>query len=77
MTWTRNGIPLSIDGMKYKLIQTVTSRSESTFSNELQINLCDTPEHLGGSYTCNVSNIFGSSSRTVHVDGMLLLTRLI
>ena len=65
VTWTRNGIPLSIDGIKYKLVQTVTSRSQSTYSNELQINLCDTPENLRGSYTCNVSNIFDSNSRSV------------
>ena len=67
VTWTRNGITLH-DCSKYKHFQTVTSRYLSTYYNELQI--CDLPEHLGGNYSCIVSNILGSSSGWVHVPGM-------
>ena len=65
--WTKNGIPLPIDGQKYKVSQTVISRIYSTYENELKIH--DLPDNLLGNYTCNVSNAFGSSHRSIGVEG--------
>ena len=69
VTWMRNGRSLKMDGSKYKLLQMVTSRRWSTYSNELHI--CDFPNRLGGSYSCRVSNIFGTSNNiaTIIVQG--------
>ena len=67
VTWTRNGVTLHIDGQKYKTSQTVTSRTSSTYKNELQV--CASPEEIFGSYTCIVSNVLGTSQRNVSIKG--------
>ena len=73
VTWTRNGRPLTLDSSKHTLFQKVTSRQQSTYLNELHI--CDLPNHLGGSYSCKVSNIFGSSNNntSITIQGWLWL----
>ena len=59
VTWRRNGQPLTIDGSRYQLTQTVTNRSLSTYENVLTISDIDRC-----SYTCTVTNALGNNSQT-------------
>ena len=74
MLWTRNGVILPIDGQKYKVYQTVTSRASSTYENWLQIQLCSSPHDHTGNYTCIVSNVFGTSSGSTLIVGKLVVS---
>ena len=56
---------LNIDGVKYKTYQTVTDRRTSTYQNTLVVD--DVIENITGTYTCKVTNRFGSSSRVLTV----------
>ena len=57
----KDGDTLDIDGLKYKTYQTVTDRRSSTYQNTLVVD--DVIENITGTYTCNVTNKLGSSSR--------------
>ena len=67
VTWMRDGQPLTIDGTTYKLIQTVTNRTASTYENILTVN--DQLSNVTGrNYTCTVTNALGSAS--LQIKGM-------
>ena len=61
----KDGDVLDIDGVKYKTYQTVTNRRTSTYQNILVVD--DVIENITGTYTCKVTNSFGSSSRVLTV----------
>ena len=67
VTWMKDGDTLDIDGVKYKTYQTVTSRQSSTYQNVLVVD--DVIENITGTYTCKVTNKFGSSNRVLTVRG--------
>ena len=69
VTWMRNGATLSIDGVRNKFDQTVTSRRNSTYQNTLVMD--DVIERFIGNYTCKVTNKFGNSSGKLTVRGKL------
>ena len=80
VSWTRNGQPVTIDGNTYQLTQTVTDRAASTYENVLTINQ-PLASILGSTFTCTVTNIFGSvTSNSVQIRGtfikMLIITVL-
>ncbi len=54
LTWTRNGKAINVDGVMYRLMQTVTSRTAITFENRLEI--LNTPDNFTGTYQCRVGN---------------------
>ena len=62
----KDGDVLNIDGVKYKTYQTVTNRRSSTYQNTLVVD--DDIENITGTYTCKVTNSFGSSSRVLTVS---------
>ena len=64
VTWMRDGQPLTIDGGLYQLSQTVTNRSLSTYENVLTINAAMSYIYRH-TYTCTVTNVLGSKSKTV------------
>ena len=68
VTWMKDGDTLTIDGVKYKTYQTVTNRRTSTYKNILVVD--GAIEHITGTYTCQVTNRLGSSSRALTVRGM-------
>ena len=63
----KDGDTLDIDGVKYKTYQTVTNRRTSTYQNTLVVD--DDIENITGTYTCKVTNKFGSSNRVLTVRG--------
>ena len=63
----KDGDTLDIDGVKYKTYQTVTNRRSSTYENTLVVG--DVIENITGTYTCRVTNKFGSSNRALTVRG--------
>ena len=63
----KDGDTLDIDGVKYKTYQTVTNRRSSTYENTLVVD--DVIENITGTYTCRVTNKFGSSNRALTVRG--------
>ncbi len=66
VVWTKDGTNLTADGTLYQSSQVVTDRSSSTYDNILT-----STEIIEGNYTCTVSNLFGSSSRSVEIKGTL------
>ena len=68
VTWTRDGQPLSIDGTRHQLTQTVTNRAASTYENKLTI--ADSA-FKSAIYKCNVTNVLGYTNATFSVKGML------
>ena len=62
----KDGDTLDIDGVKYKTYQTVTNRRTSTYQNTLVVD--GVIENITGNYTCQVTNIVGSSSRVLTVS---------
>ena len=69
----KDGDTLDIDGVKYKTYQTVTNRRSSTYENTLVVD--DVTEN--GTYTCRVTNRFGSSSDILTVRGKYMLKVLL
>ena len=67
VSWMRDGETLLIDGVKNQFYQTVTSRRSSTYQNILIMN--DAIENTTGIYTCNVTNVVGSSSSNLKRRG--------
>ncbi len=67
VVWTKDGITLSFDGTPYQHSQVVTNRQTSTYDNILTSN--GTDASTSGSYTCTVSNRFGTSSRVIMIGG--------
>ena len=59
VTWTKDGQPLTIDGVIYQMTQTVTSRTTATYENVLSINQ-PVASTLGSIFTCRVTNVLGS-----------------
>ena len=70
VTWMKDGDTLDIDGVKYKTYQTVTNRRTSTYQNSLVVD--GDIENITGTYTCRVTNRFGSSIGELTVRGTLL-----
>lgn len=73
--WTRDGVPVEVDGVGYEMTQVMTDRRYySRYKNTLIIrNVVDLAgEHT---YCCNISNSAGSSSECVYTTwtGILLL----
>ena len=64
----KDGDTLDIDGVKYKTYQTVTNRRSSTYENTLVVD--DDIVNITGTYSCKVTNKFGSSSRDLTIRGM-------
>lgn len=64
--WTRDGVPVEVDGIGYEMTQVVTERqSYSRYRNTLIIR--DAFDLAGDhTYCCNISNSAGSSSECVH-----------
>ena len=75
VTWMKDGDTLDIDGVKYKTYQTVTNRRASTYENTLVVD--DDIENVTRTYTCNVTNRFGSSSDILTVRGKYTLKVLL
>ena len=71
VTWTKNGEPVEIDGIKNLLTQDITSRAASTYDNVLTVNA--QPGETAGNYCCSVTNAVGSASRCVEVTGKIVL----
>ncbi len=67
VVWTKDGTNLTMDGAPYQHSQVVTNRSSSTYQNIL--TSAGDPDRALGSYTCTVSNRFGSSSRNLEIIG--------
>ena len=62
VSWMKDGQPLTTDGSSYyTLIQTVTDRASSTYSNVLTVSE-GAPGGVAGTYTCTVNNELGSDS---------------
>ena len=64
----RDGQPLTIDGTRHQLTQTVTNRAASTYENILTI--ADSV-FKSAIYKCNVMNVLGYTNATFSVKGML------
>jgi len=73
VTWMKDGDTLDIDGVKYKTYQTVTDRRTSTYQNTLVVD--DDIENITKSYTCIVTNKFGSSSRDLTLRGTYIYNK--
>ncbi len=71
VVWTKDGTTLSFDGTPYQHSQVVTNRLSSTYNNIMTST--GTPASTLGSYTCTVSNRFGTSSRSASIRGQLVL----
>ena len=52
---------MTVDGICYHLVQTVTNRRESTYENVLTINQPLT-DIVGSTFTCSVTNTIGTSN---------------
>ena len=63
----KDGDTLATDGVKYKTYQTMTDRRTSTYQNTLVVD--DDIENIIGTYTCQVANRLGSSSRILTFRG--------
>ena len=61
--WTKDNSTLHIDGATYKMTQTVTNRTSSTYENVLIIE--DSIDSLPGEYSCAVANVFGISNKEI------------
>ncbi len=68
VVWTKDGTTLSFDGTPYQHSQVVTNRRSSTYDNILTST--GTHDSALGSYTCTVSNRFGTSSRSAVIGGI-------
>lgn len=67
VVWTKEGRRLTKDGGTYRLTQIVTDRRASTYDNIFTPT--GTLDSVVGSYTCNVSNRFGYSSKSISIRG--------
>ena len=66
VTWTRDGVTLTVDGTTYSMTQTVTDRRASTYENVLATR------DISGTYvySCLVRNALGDSN-TMSVEGKI------
>ncbi len=62
VVWTKDGTTLTMDGAPYQHSQVMTDRYYSMYSNILTST--EDPDIAAGTYTCTVSNRFGSSSKS-------------
>lgn len=63
LSWTKNGVPLTIDNIHYRTIQVVTNRLTSSYKNILLVY--DITALLGNpTFTCNIRTNDGQ-----HVSG--------
>ena len=63
LLWTKDDVPLSINGTTHTLTQTILDRRRSTYKNVLVIE--DSVDRLPGEYSCAVSNLFGTSDKEI------------
>ena len=73
VTWLRDGVPVEVDGIGYKMMQIVTHRYNSLYNNTLIIT---NAAHLAGehTYNCTIENRAGTTTRSVETT---LSSRLI
>ena len=70
VSWMKDGQPLTTDGSSYyTLTQTVTDRTNSTYSNVLTAS---NGTGVAGNYTCTVTNDLGSASGVVVAVGEII-----
>ena len=70
VSWMKDGQPLTTDGSSYyTLTQTVTDRTNSTYSNVLTVSNITA---VAGTYNCTVTNDLGSDSKLRVALGKLI-----
>ena len=67
ITWLRNDEILDIDGNSTEKTISVTNRQLSYF--EITLTICDSPDNIGGIYTCLIANELGMDSEEIEVQG--------
>ena len=67
VSWMKDGLSID-DSTHYTLTQTITNRTNSTYSNVLTVSE-GVPGGVAGTYTCTVSNELGSNSEEVEAVG--------
>ena len=68
VTWTKDTIPLKVDGTTYQHSQIITDTVTATYENRLTI-LGDDEEDAYGIYVCTVSNSMGSDTSEIKISG--------
>ena len=76
VTWKRNGVPITIDGIVFDSSQTVIDTQHSIYENKLVFLTFAVPPGL---YTCMVTNDFGSttSDHGINSKHIILLMMII
>ena len=71
VTWLKDDVEVVVDGTTIREVKAVQDRSASSYLNMLLINM--EPDNLLGRYSCNVSNVLGSSgfSDVLTINGEL------
>ena len=59
VTWLKDDIEVVVDGTMIREAKAIQDRAASSYLNMLLINM--EPDNLLGNYSCNVSNVLGSS----------------
>ena len=64
VSWSRNNVPVNVDGIHYNTIQVVTNRRSSAYKNVFQVY--DVTEVLGNPrFTCSMTNSGGTVSHSI------------
>ena len=70
--WYRDDTLVDINGNSTDMSVRVTSRSSSYF--ETSLTVCDSPDYIIGTYTCEVSNRLGRDTESYTVRGKRILS---
>ena len=67
--WTKDSIDITViaDGELYEHSQVVISTASGTYENRLKI--VNKSSKVAGTYTCEVGNVRGSTSMSLHLEG--------
>ncbi len=69
ITWTKNGIPLPLDGSTYQSSQVILDTVSSRYENRLSFS-GPKSDSLSGTYACQVANLRGTTSSQLAVTGI-------
>ncbi len=67
VTWMKDGIALSSSSSVYQVNQVLVDRRAATYKSILTVQTG--PYGITGNYQCNVSNLIGSASENITVQG--------
>ena len=68
VSWKRNGVTLSTQGITYTQVQQITNMTESIYISILEIRGI-VPSEVAGNYSCLISNLRRSDERNLEIKG--------